>query len=257
MLCENQPTPVSFDRVGNDNKKVKVFALNRDNLPFRQGQYIEMFNMDEPTTTRLAIINTMSLETGELGLDTEVPNNANMMRRLTTYLTQPDYPVQADKKLQMAPKYLIYLDVWERHITHLEDEPIREVALGGPDTATRSKVVWQVKAQELQAVSDCAGQLNPIPVSTALLKAQTEKPEHPATEEPCVLPPEARYRGMEDRLYRVEIHTGNLNEKGEVIGDPPKSFKWSRDERFDDFCDKEHRTGYAGESHAHHVGRGL
>ena len=40
---------------------------------------------------------------------------------------------------------LVYLDVWERHITSIEDPDIREVALGGPDTATRAKVVWQVK----------------------------------------------------------------------------------------------------------------
>ena len=36
-----------------------------------------------------------------------------------------------------AGRYLAYLDVWERHITALEDPEILEVALGGPDTATR------------------------------------------------------------------------------------------------------------------------
>jgi hypothetical protein len=53
-------------------------------------------------------------------------------------------PLKAD-----ADFYLIYLDVWERHITYLEDErfpSIREVALGGMDSATRAKIVWQVKA---------------------------------------------------------------------------------------------------------------
>src|SRR5829696_8188447 len=40
---------------------------------------------------------------------------------------------------------LVYLDVWERHITHLDDDRIREVALGGPDTTTRKQTVWQVK----------------------------------------------------------------------------------------------------------------
>ena len=41
--------------------------------------------------------------------------------------------------------YVVYLDVWERHITFLDDPAIREKALGGPDTATRTKIVWQVK----------------------------------------------------------------------------------------------------------------
>ena len=39
---------------------------------------------------------------------------------------------------------IIYLDVWLRHITALNDPQIREIALGGPDTATRTQVVWQV-----------------------------------------------------------------------------------------------------------------
>ena len=47
--------------------------------------------------------------------------------------------------------YVAYLDVWERHLTAYEEETeekigIREVALLGPDTATRAQVVWQVKA---------------------------------------------------------------------------------------------------------------
>ena len=40
---------------------------------------------------------------------------------------------------------IVYLDVWLRHITSLNDPLIREVALGGPDTTTRTQVVWQVR----------------------------------------------------------------------------------------------------------------
>ena len=41
-------------------------------------------------------------------------------------------------------RHLLYLRVWERHLTWLDDPSLREVALGGPDTATRSRVadVW-------------------------------------------------------------------------------------------------------------------
>ena len=60
-----------------------------------------------------------------------------------------DYPdstaVAAVLKSAPATIGIAYLDVWERHITALEDPHIREVALGGPDTATRAKIVWQVK----------------------------------------------------------------------------------------------------------------
>lgn len=46
---------------------------------------------------------------------------------------------------------LVYLDVWERHVTAVEDDRIREVALGGPDTTTRKRTVCQVKARRLDA----------------------------------------------------------------------------------------------------------
>lgn len=39
--------------------------------------------------------------------------------------------------------------------------------------------------------------------------------------DPCITPPDARYRGAENQLYRVEIHRGSDAE--------PATFKWSRD----------------------------
>ena len=44
---------------------------------------------------------------------------------------------------------MAYLDVWERHVTWLDDPLLHEVALGEADTATRAKMVWQVKVQAL------------------------------------------------------------------------------------------------------------
>src|SRR5215510_15346926 len=55
-----------------------------------------------------------------------------------TYLTQRDYPVSKDTESFPRPPVLVYLDVWERQITALEDDSIREPALGGPDTCTRA-----------------------------------------------------------------------------------------------------------------------
>jgi hypothetical protein len=62
------------------------------------------------------------------------------------YKTQP----YCTPKALANGRRLAYLDVWERHVTYLEDEgrpddpSIREVALGGADTTTRVQVVWQV-----------------------------------------------------------------------------------------------------------------
>src|SRR6185503_10816224 len=71
------------------------------------------------------------------------------------YSQQPDNPLLEDDAFVKAlvdkldATYWVYLDVWERHITALEDESIREKALGGPDTCTRAKVTWQVKALDV------------------------------------------------------------------------------------------------------------
>src|SRR5262249_12281890 len=66
------------------------------------------------------------------------------------YTKQADFPQRpAGKDGLKSGASLVYLDVWERHITALEDGLIREVALGGPDTATRAQVVQQVRVDNL------------------------------------------------------------------------------------------------------------
>jgi hypothetical protein len=122
--------------------------------------------------------------------------------------------------------YLAYLDVWERHITALDDREIREVALGGPDTATRTQVIWQVKVEKVgkQGGSVECGTIAPgwAPsgaLSTGRLAARAEP--DPKDERPCVVPPKAGYRRLENQLYRVEIHEGG--------GIDAATFKWSRE----------------------------
>ncbi|MDA4121769.1 MAG: DUF6519 domain-containing protein [Thaumarchaeota archaeon] len=64
------------------------------------------------------------------------------------FASQPDLPFFQGNDLTVVPGrgvYIVYLDVWERHLTYLDDPEMREVALLGPDTATRTKIVWQVK----------------------------------------------------------------------------------------------------------------
>jgi hypothetical protein len=140
------------------------------------------------------------------------------LRRFTTYLSQPSLPQPPD-----VTKGLVYLNVWEQAVTYVEDDSIREVALNGPDTAARTKLVWQVRI--LDGVAECqppevlADQLQPA--ARGRLRAQAKPDPGPA--DPCTIAPDARYRGMENQLYRVEIHTGNLSGK-----DGP-TFKWSRE----------------------------
>ena len=80
-----------------------------------------------------------------------VENHSDVEAGVQPYL--PSLSVQ-DLPSDIIPKeegiYLTYLDVWHRHITYLEDPDIQESALGGPDTTTRSQIVWQVKLHRLK-----------------------------------------------------------------------------------------------------------
>jgi len=129
--------------------------------------------------------------------------------------------------VSFAGQYLAYLDVWERHITALEDRAIREVALGGPDTTTRAKVVWQVRLLDPTEEAREKGELTCAdfgpgwepPASTGKLAARSEP--DPDNDDPCIVPPEAGYRRLENQLYRVEIHKGGAVNTA--------TFKWSRE----------------------------
>src|SRR3954470_14228980 len=70
-------------------------------------------------------------------------------KAIAAYESQPDWPgappwadVLSGAKVASG---IVYLDAWEQHVTALDDPRLREVALGGPDTATRVKTVWQVR----------------------------------------------------------------------------------------------------------------
>jgi hypothetical protein len=136
---------------------------------------------------------------------------------------QPDYP---GFQLPTAPDiYIAWLRVWERHIIALDDPHIREVALGGPDTCTRAKTVWQVGLLQ-PTVTGAITCSTSLPAWDALTAASTgtlaarAQPDPTATD-PCMIPAKAGYRSLENQLYRVEIHAGGSNGQA--------TFKWSRE----------------------------
>jgi hypothetical protein len=131
-----------------------------------------------------------------------------------TYLTQPFLP---DPPPLPDGDSAVYLDVWEREVTYIEDPSIADVALGGADTATRTQTVWQVRVDEREG-AECGADVGE-PRSAGRLTTAAFAP--PAPNDPCLLPPQSGYRGLENRLYRVEVHDGG------VLG--TARFKWSRD----------------------------
>jgi hypothetical protein len=125
------------------------------------------------------------------------------------FTAQADYPGVTQPT--GTATYLAYLDVWPRHVTPLEDADIREIALGGPDTTTRIKNLWQVKLQQVESSATPAGfDANWKPnwveaISTGQMMARVN----------------GRSVTLENQLYRVEIHTGGLRDQA--------TFKWSRE----------------------------
>src|SRR5215212_3355359 len=121
----------------------------------------------------------------------------------------------------IGPNGIAYLDVWKREITYLEDPEILDVALGGPDTATRVQIAWQVKLLGTgDDPAECGADLNALlPPSGGRLSSHVIAP--PPDDSRCIISPSGGYRGLENRLYRVEIHTP---------GDAATArFKWSHD----------------------------
>lgn len=150
------------------------------------------------------------------------------------YTMQPDFRPQSLRSSAKSP-FLIYLDVWERHISFVEDDSIREEALGGADTASRAQLVWQVRHLELtdsniKNANDVKARWDDIvqhlqPPQRGHLRAKAKETMESEVE-PCTVSPQSRYRGPENQLYRVEIHRGGPAGTGEKGG---ATFKWSRD----------------------------
>ncbi|HEV7588192.1 MAG TPA: DUF6519 domain-containing protein [Longimicrobium sp.] len=137
------------------------------------------------------------------------------------YARQPYYPVP--RALPAGGPHLVYLDVWRREVTHLQDPSLVEPAVG-VDTTGRMQTVWQVKVlPDVGAVECRSGQ---VPGWADLTRPSagrltTGTAQVPGDPDPCHVPPDGGYLGRENQLYRVEVHDP---------GAPgAATFKWSRD----------------------------
>lgn len=117
-----------------------------------------------------------------------------------TYRRQPGLAASGSivRPFDPSARYVVYLEAWEREVSSVEDPGLREAALNG-DTCWRSRIEWLVKVRAEDEV---------VAPSNAHLRAR-------------LAPPDGRYHGAENRLYRVEIHEASPN--------GPPLCKWSRD----------------------------
>lgn len=141
------------------------------------------------------------------------------------YATQPYLP--GPPALPTTGRHLVYLDVWNREVTHLEQPKLVETAVA-VETSSRLQTVWQVRVLAEDAGNstcgtpdaDLPGWASLIAPSTGVLTTGTF--DVAPTDDPCELPPTGGYRGLENQLYRVEIH-----DPGQPGG--TATFKWSRE----------------------------
>lgn len=142
------------------------------------------------------------------------------------YEAQPYWPTPA--ALPTSGTHLAYLVAWQREVTPVKDPSLLDSALGGLDTTTRWQTVWQVRLLEnVGTGTTCATPDEDVPgwieqraPSTARLTTSTIDIDTP--EDPCLVPPTDGYTGIENQLYRVELHSLEA-------GAAPTHFKYSRE----------------------------
>src|SRR5690554_452036 len=234
LLVETSPSSNLTIQSLSGNDRVMVDDTKIDGVSLAPDQWVKIFTKEDPEGIIAQITETgtnwveVNADLSPLSFDTN-PN----LKCLLLYSGQPDHPNAGS--YQIGPEQtgqeetgqeqtdLIYLDVWERHITAIEDPKLREVALGGPDTDTRTKIIAQVKVLPGVGNTDCDEEISLwndlIKFPNGRLSTRLVEPDDPIS--PCELGESGGYHGLENRLYRVEIH--------ELGTDGTATFKWSRD----------------------------
>ena len=215
------PHGVPCDEDGNDGEGFKIEATNTG-FKILKGHYY---------------VNGILCENEGEGFKIEATNTGFKILKSHYYVNGILYEKNSKDELIFETQtndenqlYLVYLDVWERHLSYIEDDYMREKALGGPDTATRAQIVRQVRVKKDDSINknpkycdflDKLKDKKKKKPETGRLKARARKMSKDTTD-PCTILPEAKYRGAENQLYRVEIHKGTDDDGG-------PTFKWSRE----------------------------
>ncbi len=124
--------------------------------------------------------------------------------------TKKDMTLESEKN---EGDYLIYLEVWQHHRTAIEDENLREKALGGPDTTTRTQTHWQVKGSKLSEKNKWLKEWEES------LSAKSPKGK---------LNVKSTGASLDNDLYRVEIHKVKGQKYDGEAEEQATTFKWAR-----------------------------
>jgi len=133
------------------------------------------------------------------------------------YALDPDWVDPA--QVQPGSQEYVYLWLREQEVSAVEDGALREVALGGPDTAQRSRLIQRIVRLGVQS-ADCAGGLAAAKAdwakkgllfddATRRLNPQSTLiasfPNAPQAIDPCEPEVAGGYLGADNQLIRVQI----------------------------------------------------
>jgi len=146
------------------------------------------------------------------------PGEQNGKAITYSYLDQPDWP--APPLPSAEPTYeLVYLDLTELEVSAVEDPDLLEVALGGPDTTQRLKLLRRVRRMKV-AAANCAAawdeavnawatagwQFDPATMRLEpLARLKVAFANDASTNDPCDPVATGGYLGADNQLIRLRI----------------------------------------------------
>jgi hypothetical protein len=134
------------------------------------------------------------------------------------YGEQRDFPAPPEP---LPDDCTVYVDVWERTVTHLMDPRLRDAALHGADTCTRKQVMAQVKWCPSDTDPEQSAK-NPMQGDAELTITLLKKTTQPDPCDPCAAQLDVDTK-TGNYLFRVEVHDvkGDANDPDEI------TLKWS------------------------------
>jgi predicted flap endonuclease-1-like 5' DNA nuclease len=159
------------------------------------------------------------------------------------YEHQADFP---QAPAQPAADHTVYVDVWERTVTALEDSKLRDPGLHGADTCTRTQTMAQVKWCPTTLSPENPDQ-NPTIGDALLTLAIREGSTEPDPCDPCD-DEVALQDKVGNYLFRVEVHDVEYD----AGGDPARIvLKWSSENGAEQYAVDNLPTGFASGNFAY------
>lgn len=192
--------------------KLRLNELLKDVVGSTQGSYGGTPRHRALKIIKNAAPDPLTIQAGHIYVD----GLAAQLTHNVEYENQTDFPSPAPLP---AGQYFVYADVWERTVTHLLDERLRDKALHGADTCSRKQVMCQVKCSDVDPEQSSK---NPHKGNAKLSVTLLNKTTQPDSCDPCADQLDIESR-IGNYLFRVEVH----DVKGDADNPDEITLKWS------------------------------